>query len=187
MPLRSLFALLGLAFVLAAPEVRAQDEDTTRRYGDYASTGLTLAAFGMTYLKDDKDGRTQYFWNLGTELVFNTTLRGAFEFSEMGERPNGKGFGFPSGHVGLVWSQATFLSRRYGLQYGIPAYAAAAYVGYARWDGNHHYVRDMVFAAAVSQLVGYWTVTNKDDEAHLKPMIGADGDVVGLVYERPWT
>ncbi|CCN70547.1 putative Phosphatidic acid phosphatase type 2/haloperoxidase (fragment) [Vibrio nigripulchritudo SFn118] len=44
---------------------------------------------------------------------------------------------------------------RYGSAYGIPAYGAAALVGYSRVDANHHYWRDVIAGMALATGVQY--------------------------------
>lgn len=52
-------------------------------------------------------------------------------------RPDGStdGKAFPSGHTAVSFSEASFLQRRYGWEYGIPAYAVAGLVAYTRIEG----------------------------------------------------
>jgi len=58
---------------------------------------------------------------------------------------------FPSGHTALAFEGATFLFRRYGWKYGLPAYAVASFVGYSRVDGygHHHDYWDVLGGAVI--------------------------------------
>jgi membrane-associated phospholipid phosphatase len=65
------------------------------------------------------------------------------------ERPNGGGRSFPSGHASISFCSAEFLRRRYGWAWGVPAYAAACFVGYSRVEVKQHYTRDVVAGALI--------------------------------------
>ena len=63
-------------------------------------------------------------------------------------RPNGERQAFPSGRTAISFSAAEFMRKRYGWEYGLPAYVLAGMVGYSRVRAHEHYFRD-VFAGAV--------------------------------------
>jgi membrane-associated phospholipid phosphatase len=69
-------------------------------------------------------------------------------------RPNGESRSFPSGHTSSAFATATVLQRHYGWKVGIPAYAAAAYVGASRLNANKHYLSDVAFGAALGIVAG---------------------------------
>jgi membrane-associated phospholipid phosphatase len=54
------------------------------------------------------------------------------------QRPNGGNHSFPSGHASISFDMAEFMRKRYGWEYGIPAYVAASFVGYSRVESNDH-------------------------------------------------
>jgi membrane-associated phospholipid phosphatase len=56
---------------------------------------------------------------------------------------------FPSGHASSTFATAAVLQQRFGWRIGIPAYAAAAYVGLSRISEDEHYFSDVIFGAAV--------------------------------------
>ena len=41
------------------------------------------------------------------------------------------------------------MRRRYGLKWGVPFYALAAFVGYSRVESRNHYTHDVVAGAAI--------------------------------------
>jgi len=62
------------------------------------------------------------------------------------KRPNGGGQSFPSAHTSISFSSAEFMRKRYGWEYGIPAYAAASFVAYSRVEAGEHHPHDVVAA-----------------------------------------
>jgi membrane-associated phospholipid phosphatase len=56
----------------------------------------------------------------------------------------------PSDTAALAFAPAAFLWDRYGWKYGVPAYAAAAFVGYSRVDSKKHHWYDVVASAGIA-------------------------------------
>lgn len=54
---------------------------------------------------------------------------------------------FPSDTSALAFAPAQYLWDRYGWEYGLPAYAAATFVGYSRIDARKHHWYDMAASA----------------------------------------
>ncbi len=48
---------------------------------------------------------------------------------------------------------------RYGWKYGLPAYAAASFVGWSRIRANKHYPIDVIAGAAIGILSNYYFTT----------------------------
>lgn len=66
------------------------------------------------------------------------------------ERPDGSdNHSFPSMHTSVSFAGAAFIQRRYGWQWGIPAYAVATYVGWSRTYGKKHDWWDVAAGAAL--------------------------------------
>jgi membrane-associated phospholipid phosphatase len=63
------------------------------------------------------------------------------KYSVPRERPEGSD---TSGHTSAAFSGATFIHRRYGWKYGIPAYLAVAFVGWSRVESGKHYSDDVL-------------------------------------------
>jgi membrane-associated phospholipid phosphatase len=77
-------------------------------------------------------------------------------------RPSGGGHAFPSGHASATFATAGVLHRHFGWKAGIPAYAAAGFVGLTRVRDRSHWVSDTVFGAAMG-VAAAWTVTRGHD------------------------
>jgi len=73
-------------------------------------------------------------------------------------RPSGGGHAFPSGHVSATFASAGVVHRHFGWKAGVPAYAAASFVGLTRVRDRMHWVSDTVFGAAMG-VAAAWTVT----------------------------
>ena len=57
---------------------------------------------------------------------------------------------FPSDTAALAFAPAAFLWDRYGWEWGVPAYAAAAFVGYSRVDAKKHHWYDVAASAGIA-------------------------------------
>ncbi len=66
------------------------------------------------------------------------------------ERPDhSDNHSFPSMHSALSFTAATFIQRRYGWKWGIPAYLISTYVGWSRIYGKKHDGWDVAAGAAI--------------------------------------
>jgi membrane-associated phospholipid phosphatase len=91
---------------------------------------------------------------VGADLVEAQLVSGvltqALKLTIARARPRGTArHSFPSGHTSATFATAAVLEQRFGWRVGIPAYAAAAYVGLSRISADEHYVSDVIFGAAV--------------------------------------
>lgn len=111
-----------------------KSKQTIQEIGDYAQHAPALASLIVIIAKKDKKGFWQFAKSYGTTLGLTYALKYAIDKP----RPNGAtdGHAFPSGHTSVAFSGASFLQRRYGWEYGIPAYLVAGFVGYSRIEGS---------------------------------------------------
>lgn len=56
---------------------------------------------------------------------------------------------FPSGHSSVSFAASTYLMRRYGWKWGVPAYVVSTYVGWGRCFAKKHYWYDVLAGAAI--------------------------------------
>ena len=115
----------------SATEVRR--ESNIERAGDILHYAIPASAGLTTLILNDKEGSKQFLKSFATNLAVTYTLKYAFNKP----RPEGAtdGLAFPSGHTSAAFQGASFIQRRYGWKYGIPAYILAGYVGYSRIEG----------------------------------------------------
>jgi len=174
--------VLIAAFVFSMP-ASASDMSTTEvieEAGDLIQLLIPLAAGGITILKKDWEGTGQLSKSLFTTL--GTTY--ALKYTINAERPNGGGQSFPSGHTSAAFSGASFLQKRYGWKYGIPAYVGAAFVGWSRVESNHHHAIDVVAGAAIGIVSSYIFTDAYEEGIVIIPFVGEGtyGLKVGLTF-----
>lgn len=168
----SLFAAL---VVMAAPAwsagARSEIDPALVDAGDALQVGIPLAALGLTFLLgDDRDGddaaagfgesrfgldpsvlrmngspRHDLLLAVGRTELATYTLKYGID----SERPNGGGQSFPSGHTSIAFTGAEFIRKEYGWPWGIPAYAAASFVGWSRVESRNHWTVDVLAGAAI--------------------------------------
>ncbi len=148
---RLLVTVVGAGFLVFASPARAGN-DTLTTYGDIGQLAIPAIAGVIALVKeDDAEGLVQ----LGLTSVVTIGLTYGLKYSVDRERPNGGGQSFPSGHTASAFMGASFLHYRYGWEYGVPAYAAAALVGYSRVAADKHYWEDVVAAAVLANITAY--------------------------------
>lgn len=159
-------------------------ETAIERVGDYAQFAPTAVSLITVIAKNDKQGFWQLSKSVGTNLAATWILKYAIDKP----RPEGRtdGHAFPSGHTSFAFQGASFLQRRYGWKYGIPAYAVAAYVGYSRLEGlnDRHDGWDILAGAAVGIGSTYLFTTPYMEEHFKLSFESGDGSyALGVVYK----
>lgn len=134
-----------LLMVCSATEVRADGREKVQSAGDVMTLLLPGAAGIVTLALGDYDGSLQLVES--TALSLGATL--ALKYAVNERRPDGEDYSFPSGHSAVSFSSAEFIRKRYGWEYGLPAYAVATFVGYSRVESKQHYVHDVLAGAAI--------------------------------------
>ncbi|MDM5272133.1 phosphatase PAP2 family protein [Sulfurovum sp. zt1-1] len=126
------------------------------RVGDWVQILIPLSGYGTTLYLKDEEGEIEFyksfFSTLGTTHVLKNTVR-----KERPDHSDNKSF--PSGHTSASFQGATFLHKRYGIQYAIPAYLGAAYVGYSRIYANKHDLTDVIAGAIIGSGFSYYFTT----------------------------
>jgi membrane-associated phospholipid phosphatase len=109
------------------------------------------------------------------------------EYARFGDQPLGHHpsdrFSFPSGHTSSAFATAAVLERHYGWKVGVPAYAAATYVGGSRLSENKHYLSDVIFGAAIGVVCGRATTVGSGRARMAMSPIAAPG---GAGVEFTW-
>ncbi|HZV80541.1 MAG TPA: phosphatase PAP2 family protein [Geobacteraceae bacterium] len=124
---------------------RAQAGETIKSAGDVTTVLLPATAGITSLLLQDYTGTKQLVE--ATALSLGVTL--ALKYTVNERRPNGEDYSFPSGHSAISFSSAEFIRKRYGWEYGLPAYAAATFVGYSRIESDQHYFHDVLAGALI--------------------------------------
>ena len=118
-----LFLLLSFSGFLKS----SSSVDRVETAGDVLQIALPMAALSSTYILDDKLGRHQ-FWK---SYISSISLTYLLKYTVDKTRPNDDCCeSFPSGHTSSAFMGASFIQTQYGYKWGIPALAAAIYVGW---------------------------------------------------------
>jgi len=159
--------------------VEAQDK--VELSGDLLRIALPVMALGMTYAHDDQDGRYRFY----KTLLATAAITYGLKLTVAKKPPDGNGeSSFPSGHASIAFAGAAFMERRYGWQYGLPAYIAAGYVGYTRVVSDNHYVEDVLAGAAIGVCTAYYFTISQDNVIQVVPTFSRHG--CGLQMRLTW-
>jgi membrane-associated phospholipid phosphatase len=111
-------------------------EDTfVKRSTDVLCLVPDAAALGVAIAKHDTEGLKQLGLSTATCLAVNYGL----ELCIRKDRPDGTGHhAFPSTHTAVAFNGSTFLMKRYGWKYGVPAYVLSSYVAWGRVHSDRH-------------------------------------------------
>jgi membrane-associated phospholipid phosphatase len=115
--------------------------------GTDVAIALPVIAGGITLYKHD--------WMGAAQLTVDTavTVGIAYGLKQVirEQRPDKSDFkSMPSDTSALAFAPAQFLWDRYGWEYGLPAYAAAGFVGWSRVDAKKHHWYDVAASAGIS-------------------------------------
>jgi len=130
--------------------------------GEGVAIALPLVAGGISVYKHDWNGVGQLV--LATGATVGTSLLLSHFVKE--ERPYCKGLpdcddhAFPSDTSALAFAPAQYLWNRYGWEYGVPAYAAAGFVGASRVISKEHSVLDVATSGVLSWAYN-WAITSR--------------------------
>lgn len=181
---RLLSAALAVA-VFAVPG----DAKTTETLGTGIAIALPAVAGGITLWKKDYTGTAQLA--ITTALTVGTAygLKQLVKECRPFAKPCGHGTGhwnsFPSDTAALAFAPAEFLRERYGWSYGLPAYAAAGFVGWSRVDAEKHHWYDVAASAGISLLYNELITTKyqKPYGVYSSLDAGRDGVYASLNYK----
>jgi len=144
---------IGAGFFAGSPALADSNKDVGLQHiGEGVAYALPVVAGGISIWKDD--------WNGVGKLVLATaatvgTVYG-LEHLVKEEPPYCKGQpgcstdAFPSGTSAVAFAPAQYLWNRYGWEYGLPAYAAAGFVGTTRVVAGDHRVWDVATSGVIS-------------------------------------
>lgn len=161
-------------FIYLSIVVPAQANEDIAQVGDILQLVIPATAYGMTFGFDDQEGRASFYKSFFTTLGVTYGLK----ITVNKKRPNGGSWSFPSRHTSAAFSGASFMQRRYGLKYGIPAYILASFVGWSRIESDHHYPEDVLAGAAIGIISTYYFTKPYRREPHL--VFISEGGVFGL-------
>lgn len=147
---RSVYAAVAFAVLSCAAmatQAGAAQNSKIQDAGTYVAIALPVVAGGIAVWKDDWTGAKQLaavtVLSVGTAFVLKKFIKE--------RRPDHSDFkSFPSDTAALAFAPASFLWQRYGWEYGLPAYAAAEFVGYSRVHAKKHHWWDVLASSAIA-------------------------------------
>jgi membrane-associated phospholipid phosphatase len=144
---RSRICTVAIALAAALLPYRAA-ASSIEGAGTAVAIALPLVAGGVAFAHDqDWTGVAQ----LGVDTIATVGTAYGLKHVIHEQRPDHSDFqSMPSDTAALAFAPAAFLWDRYGWEYGVPAYAAAAFVGYSRVDAKKHHWYDVVASAGLA-------------------------------------
>ncbi len=151
---------LLFSIVISVAPFTASASDTVKSAGDAAVFAVAAFAGGMTLWQKDTEGMIQLAESAALDLAVTYGLK----YSVRERRPDGTDDqSFPSAHSSVSFASAEYLRKRYGWEYGLPAYGVAAFVAYSRVESKAHYLHDVLAGAAIGMASSYlFTTPNRD-------------------------
>jgi membrane-associated phospholipid phosphatase len=173
-----LVLMFGYLLLCISTNADAQGNDRIETVGDdLCYYVLPAATAGLILYNSDWKGLLEVAESAAVTEGVTSGLKDAVNE----KRPNGGGHSFPSGHASFSFDMAEFIRKRYGWEYGIPAYVAASFVGYSRVESNDHYTHDVVAGAFIGILNSY-IFTKPYEGWHVQA--GGDGKYYGIMLSR---
>ncbi len=170
--------VLTLAFLIGAPS--ATLASNTQDAGDALFVLIPLTGIATATLKKDREGQIQFL----KSFVVNAVVTGGLKAVIDKRRPDGSCCeSFPSGHTSFSFMGATFLQKRYGPKFGVPAYAAATFVAYSRVFADKHFVEDVIAGAAIGYMASC-LFTSPYQGVTITPVTARD--FVGITFSKAW-
>ena len=171
---------LTACLLLMSGKLLAQNQ-SVQTAGDVLLVALPATAIGSTLIIGDQKGS----WQFAKGFMLNYALTIGLKHTINKKRPYDNGnFAFPSGHTSITFQSASFIQRRYGWEYGIPAYALASFAGYSRLNAHKHDGWD-VLAGAVIGIGSTYLFTTPYQKEHLELTFMSDekGYLFGFKYK----
>ncbi len=176
--LGSALAMGAILVAIASTPARASGIETA---GEVLRFVLPVAAGGVALAKDDSDGLLPLGLSIAGSLGTAFLLQSVVEK----RRPDGSDMNsFPSDSATIAFSAAAFLQRRYGWDYGIPAYAGAAFVAYSRVDADRHDWVDVLAGAVIGWAFSALITSSHDDNIQVSG--GTGGTPMGFRVQMAW-
>jgi membrane-associated phospholipid phosphatase len=177
-PISRIFAsALGICIWLLTCGTAQCDSISTA--GDVLQLVLPATAGGLTLGLRDWQGSLQ----LAESSALTLGVTYGLKYSVHETRPNGGSQSFPSGHSSISFSAAEFMRKRYGWEFGIPAYAAASFVAYSRVESGAHHPHDVIAGAAIG-IMSCYLFTRPYKGWHVE--LEGDSKSFGVSFSHSW-
>ena len=176
---RIIVVCIVLCFSISA--FASDNSENWKNFSDTGAYGLVAVALITPGIKSDKEGFKQAAFSVASASAIG--LFGKTVIDE--ERPDKTSDdSFPSNHTANSFAAATTLYRRYGWQYGVPAYCVAAMVGNGRVEARRHHWRDVAAGALLGTATGWYFTDKYDNKTQVNAWLASDGG--GLSVSLNW-
>ncbi len=172
-----IFLFVTLFGLIAGIDVQAYDNIALT--GDVLVFALPVAATGLTFGFKDSQGTLEFVKSAALGMGVTYGLK----FTIDKTRPNGESQSFPSAHATISFTSAEFMRKRYGWEYGLPAYALATFVAYSRIEAGRHYPIDVIGGAAIG-FVSSYLFTKPYKGWNIQPEVGYS--YLGIRLNHSW-
>ena len=160
----------------------SSNDDAFETMGDTLQLTLPITAGVSTAIYGDEDGAWMFAKQFGTAWASVYALK----FTLDKTRPSGSNTNsFPSGHTMGAFSGASFLQRRYGWLYGVPAYTGAVLTGFSRVDADAHFMDDVLAGASIAMMSNWYWTEPYAESVKIEPVATPEGLGVGIVVSGP--
>lgn len=146
-PIILLLTLSCLSLSLNAQQIEVTgSRKAVRTSGDVGAILLPVTGLTAILINKDWQGLKQGVFAGATTLGVTYALK----YIVKKDRPDHSDrHSFPSMHTSVSFTAASFIQRRYGWKWGIPAYVVSSYVGWSRVYGKKHDWWDVAAGAAI--------------------------------------
>lgn len=175
------FALLFTLCLITSPAANANDNKKWADISDVSAAILVGSSLAVPAFHQDWTGAKQALYSLGAAEGASILGKAVVHERRPDKSDNNS---FPSGHTALAFAAATTMYRRYGWEYGAPAYALATLAGYARVDARKHHWYDVVAGGAIGAASGWYFTDAFNDKVQFVPW--ADSKSVGFEASIAW-
>lgn len=173
------FFLLLLLIFFNTNQISAQ-KSGIETAGDIGLVAVPAAALTVTLLQGDGKGT----WQFTKGFLLNQALTYGLKVTLNKPRPFNNGDNaFPSGHTSTTFQGASFIHKRYGFKYSVPAYLVAGFTAFSRIDAQKHDGWD-ILAGAVVGIGSTYLFTTEYQQKHMELTFNSyDGDyLLGFKY-----
>lgn len=116
------------------------------RNGDIIQLALPASVVCLSLWQNDQDGMNRFYYAFGSTMA----ITHLFKVIIPEKRPDSNALNsYISGHTSAAFSGATLIYKQYGWKFGLPAMAAASYVGWSRVASERHHEGDVYRGAAL--------------------------------------
>ena len=170
-----------ILMILLSLYTLADAKSNSERAGDVLTLLIPAVALGSTVYNDDSNGSIEFLKAYGSTAAVTQILK----YTVKEQRPNNSPSttSFPSGHASSAFSGASFIHKRYGLNYAMPAYIGAIYTAYSRVKADKHYTHDVIAGALLG--IGFsWYFVSPYKNLQVTPSV--DKDAYGVQFNYKW-